>query len=158
VDRPVGKSFVAAEAKSFLVAGPSVSTSVSSKAPRVTIVQRLSRSRWLTPGNWVGLASKRATWEEYIMLQLTHEAAEWIRKLRDEQGRQDDLLRIAREGGSTTDGIALSFVTAAPDSDQVGLSEGVPLSVAAELAEALENKVIDVTAAPDGRRLVLRAA
>ena len=93
------------------------------------------------------------------MLQLTTEAADLIREIRTEHAAGDALLRVAPRGAfNGGGGLMLGFVPAADVADQVGESEGVPMCVAPELADALEDKVLDVTDAPDGKALILRAA
>ena len=92
------------------------------------------------------------------MLQLSTEAAELIRELRAERGAGTALLRVSSRGASDGAGLMLGFVPAADVGDQVGESEGVPMCVASELAGALEDKVLDVSDAAEGKSLVLRAA
>ena len=92
------------------------------------------------------------------MLQVTTEAADWIRDLRAGNDRDAALVRLAPDGGSPATEVTLSFVSTAQVDDQYIESEGVSLCIAAELAETVENKVIDVITSPRGKSLVLRAA
>jgi Fe-S cluster assembly iron-binding protein IscA len=92
------------------------------------------------------------------MLQLTTEAADLIRGLRAERGAGDALLRVSSRGASDGSDLTLGFVPAADVGDQVGESEGVPMCVASDLADELDDKVLDVTDAPDGKALIVRAA
>jgi Fe-S cluster assembly iron-binding protein IscA len=89
------------------------------------------------------------------MLQLTTEAAELIKELRAERGTGSEMLYVTRSANA---GVKLSFVSAADVGDQVGESEGVLMCVAAELANALDGKVLDVSDDRQGRALTLRAA
>ncbi len=94
------------------------------------------------------------------MLQLTTEAADLLREVRAENsGADTDLLRVSPQQSEEGVGLRIGFVANAVDGDAVGESEGVPLCVAAELVEALDDQVIDVTDSPaGGKGLVLRAA
>ena len=92
------------------------------------------------------------------MLQLTTDAAELIRELRTERAAGDALLRVSRRGDFDAAELVLGFVPAAEVGDQVGESEGVPMCIASGLADALTDKVLDVTDEPNGRSLILRAA
>jgi Fe-S cluster assembly iron-binding protein IscA len=92
------------------------------------------------------------------MLQLTTDAAELIRELRTERATDDALLRISPRSNFDGAGLVLGFVPAPETDDQVGESEGVPMCIASDLADALADKVLDVTEEPNGRSLILRAA
>ena len=94
------------------------------------------------------------------MLQITHDAAEFIRTAREQAGLSDQaLLRIDR-GPERSDGSALQlgFVDVMADGDQVSESEGIAVCAPARLAEALDDKILDVQQAADRVGLVLRAA
>ena len=92
------------------------------------------------------------------MLQLSREAADFVRDVRDTDFGADALLRVAP--GSTTDraNLRLAFVPAASVGDEVGESEGVSICVAPQLANELTDKLLDVAETPGGRGLVLRSA
>lgn len=91
------------------------------------------------------------------MLQVTTEAADWIRDRRPGSGPGAELVRLATDGAPATR-VTLTFVSKGQPDDQYSESEGVSLCIAAELADTLDNKVIDVITSPRGKSLVLRAA
>jgi hypothetical protein len=94
------------------------------------------------------------------MLQITHDAAEFIRTAREQAGVSDQaFLRIDR-GSETSDGSALrlGFVDVMADGDEVGESQGIAVCAPARLADALDDKVLDVQQTSDRVGLVLRAA
>jgi Fe-S cluster assembly iron-binding protein IscA len=92
------------------------------------------------------------------MLQVTQPAAEVLSDVRSQQGVPDHFgVRVF--AGQTNDGqqaIGLGFAETPADGDAVAESEGVTLYVAPELAEPLEEAVIDVESQPDGDTLVFR--
>ncbi len=90
------------------------------------------------------------------MLQLTSEAADFIRTVRDEDGRHDHLLRIVRSSSGDRDRIRLAFVPAAQPSDQIGQSHGVALCVASDVSSSLDDMLLDVQDTTGGRGLVFR--
>jgi Fe-S cluster assembly iron-binding protein IscA len=94
------------------------------------------------------------------MLQLTTQAAELIRELRTTHGGGDELLRVSSRGAGPSQDLdlMLAFVSTAGHDDQVGDSEGISVCVASDVADALDDKVLDVSERPEGRGLVIRAA
>ena len=94
------------------------------------------------------------------MLQITHEAAQLLTKLRRGQDLPEDHgLRVFAESNEAESEITigLGFADAPVQGDQVTEQEGLKLFVAPELAEPLTDAAIDVTEADDGAsRLVFR--
>lgn len=92
------------------------------------------------------------------MLQVTNSAATVLADVKTQQGVPDHFgIRVF--AGQTNDGqqaIGLGFAETPADGDAVTESEGVTLFVAPELAEPLEEAVIDVESQPEGEALVFR--
>ncbi|HEX6311992.1 MAG TPA: hypothetical protein VF152_10230 [Acidimicrobiia bacterium] len=92
------------------------------------------------------------------MLQITPEATGVVRAMREERGIPDEYgLRVYSD--STDDGqqaIRLGFADEPFEGDQVTEGESARVFVSPDLAEALEDIVIDVDQAGEETRLVLR--
>ena len=94
------------------------------------------------------------------MLQIIHDAATLIRQARAHEGVSERAtLRIERGSGDhDSSALRLAFVDVVPAGDEVGESEGIPLCVAAPLADELDDKVLDVQQTTGGIGLIVRAA
>jgi Fe-S cluster assembly iron-binding protein IscA len=92
------------------------------------------------------------------MLQITPEATGVVRAMREERGIPEDYgLRVYSD--STDDGqqaIRLGFADEPFEGDQVNEGDAAKVFVSPDLAEALEDIVIDVDQAGEETRLVLR--
>jgi Fe-S cluster assembly iron-binding protein IscA len=92
------------------------------------------------------------------MLQLTPEANGVVRAMREERGIPDEYgLRVYSD--STDDGqqaIRLGFADEPFEGDKVTEDEAARVFVSPDLAEALDDIVIDVDQAGEETRLVLR--
>lgn len=86
------------------------------------------------------------------MLTISENAATLLTQSRTQQGMPDDaMLRVA----PAADGISLGFVDQAEDGDHTGSAHGLPICVASEVADALEEAKIDVETSGDEPQLVL---
>lgn len=92
------------------------------------------------------------------MLTLTRTAANLLAESRDRQGIPDDAsLRVAASAANDGDqpGITLGFVDQPFEGDQVGTVHGLPICVAPEVADALDEAAIDVESRDGNAHLVL---
>jgi Fe-S cluster assembly iron-binding protein IscA len=92
------------------------------------------------------------------MLQLTTDAAEYVRASREQQGLSDHAaLRVDRKPDDVT-ALQLGFVDAPQPDDQVAETDGVQLCVASAVATDLEDKTLDIQQTDQGAAFVLRAS
>lgn len=77
------------------------------------------------------------------MLTLTPEAAARVRSMMPSERDRPLYLRIWRPDSSLEPGVRMGFVTAAGQDDQVGISQGVPVCLAPEVARLLDGLVLD---------------
>jgi Fe-S cluster assembly iron-binding protein IscA len=92
------------------------------------------------------------------MLGLSADAASFVRGLREQNGKEDHLLRIASGTGADSENLRVALVPSAEPGDDVGESQGVAVCVASELSADLDDKLLDVTDTGSQRSLVLRKA
>jgi Fe-S cluster assembly iron-binding protein IscA len=93
------------------------------------------------------------------MLQITKDAALFIREAREQAGVSPDAaLRIDLGSRDNGTGLRVGFVDVIPDGDQVAETEGLAVALAAPVADSLEDKVLDTRSTDAGVGLVLRAA
>jgi Fe-S cluster assembly iron-binding protein IscA len=94
------------------------------------------------------------------MLTITQKAADKLVETRQSAGAPDSygvrlFAAVPPEGGSPS--LAISFVPQAQPGDQVTTQEGVTAYVAADVADALEDATLDVSAEEGTEELVLNA-
>lgn len=88
------------------------------------------------------------------MLTLSETAASMLSETRSQQGIPDDAtLRVA--SSDQQEGITLGFVDQPFDGDQVGDAHGLPICVAPEVADALDDAKIDVEQTGEQPQLVI---
>jgi Fe-S cluster assembly iron-binding protein IscA len=91
------------------------------------------------------------------MLELTTDAAMFIRQMRREDGVEDDaVVRITGAGGSRLHDLHVSFIDRSRAGNWVTESRGVPINIATFLRRRLDGMVLDVTETQLGRQLILR--
>ena len=76
------------------------------------------------------------------MLELTAAAAVEVHKIRRLDG--EDVLRVWRPRSDRRVGVRIGFVRAPRDDDEVGISNGIPISIDRDLAAPLSDMVLDV--------------
>jgi Fe-S cluster assembly iron-binding protein IscA len=92
------------------------------------------------------------------MLTLTRNAASLLAESRDRQGIPEDAaLRVAATAAQDGDqpGITLGFVDQPFQGDQVANVHGMPICVAPEVADALDDAAIDVEDRDGSPHLIL---
>jgi Fe-S cluster assembly iron-binding protein IscA len=93
------------------------------------------------------------------MLQITEDAATFLRETKDVQGLPDEaMLRIASRaaGDDSGQGLQVGFVPEAMPGDEIADRDGTAVCVAPDVAPALDGKLLDVTGEARDRQLVLR--
>jgi hypothetical protein len=95
------------------------------------------------------------------MLQLTPEAAVYLRKVLSASPAENDVgsldvLRVAPATAEEIRGLKISFVTYAGEHDSVTETQGFYLCVDPEFGRALDDKLIDLT--PGGESVHIRSA
>lgn len=90
------------------------------------------------------------------MLTLSENAATLLTQTRQNQNIPDDArLRVAGAPDSAEGGLSLGFVEEPAPTDQTGVSHGIPICVATEVAEALDGAQIDVQQSGTDAQLVI---
>lgn len=92
------------------------------------------------------------------MLTLSRTAANLLSESRARQGIPNDAaLRVAATSTTNDDepGITLGFVDQPQDGDQVGTVHGMPVCVAPEVADVLDDARIDVEEQDGSQHLIL---
>lgn len=90
------------------------------------------------------------------MLTLSENAATVLAQTRSQQGIPEAAtLRVASAAGQDEQGISLGFVDQPEASDQTAVAHGMPICVAADVADALDDVEIDVDTSGDNPQLVL---
>jgi Fe-S cluster assembly iron-binding protein IscA len=92
------------------------------------------------------------------VLQLSTEAATFVRALGQADGMRDCLLRVAPGIGNDDTDVELSLVARAEPGDQIGESNGVIVCVAGVLSASLDATFLDIQRTRTGRGLVLRTS
>jgi Fe-S cluster assembly iron-binding protein IscA len=92
------------------------------------------------------------------MLELTATAAATLSDLRSQTGFPDNFgVRIFRSVTPDAQaGVQFDFVEGPEPDDQVGEAEATPFYVAPEVAQPLDNAVLDAEDTPEGTQLILK--
>jgi hypothetical protein len=94
------------------------------------------------------------------MLRLTPEAAVYLHNLRSAASGDDPaghcVVRVVPAALEELRGLKLSLVAYAGEGDFVSESQGFYLSIHRDVADELDNKLIDTT--PDGESMYIRSA
>jgi Fe-S cluster assembly iron-binding protein IscA len=92
------------------------------------------------------------------MLELTPTAAASLTSLRSRSGFPDNFgIRIFRSVTSDAQaGVQFDFVEGPQPDDQVGETEATQFYVAPEVAQPLDNAVLDAEDTPEGTQLILK--
>jgi Fe-S cluster assembly iron-binding protein IscA len=90
------------------------------------------------------------------LLTLSENAATLLTQTRENQNIPDEArLRVAGAPDGAEGGLSLGFVEEPAPTDQTGVSHGIPMCVATEVAEALDGAQIDVQQSGDEAQLVI---
>ncbi len=76
------------------------------------------------------------------MLELSTAAAVEVAKIPRLDG--EEVLRVWRKRSSRRAGVTIGFVRLPREDDQVGISRGIPICVGRDIADALDDMVLDV--------------
>lgn len=92
------------------------------------------------------------------MLELTATAAATLASLRSRSGLPDHFgVRIFQSVTDAQAGVQFDFVEGPQPGDQVGEAEATRFYVAPEVAQPLDNTVLDAEDTPEGTQLILKA-
>ena len=91
------------------------------------------------------------------MLKLSHEAARLLNEAKAEAQVPDGYgLRVFAEPGVDGSNLAIAFAEGPEGDDQVSEQEGMPLFVARDVAEPLDDAVLDIEEGESGVSLVIK--